>query len=678
MDEIITRDKEKLSKLAQTFRKEFGTAETLRRDTELLWAEDLRQSKGIYDPEELTRIEKNKGSSVYPKYTRSKEVPCVAKLNNMLFPSNDRNWDIGITPKPKLTDTQIKEIAATLTMKDGDKSLLTEEMVAKAIRMYAKGKADNMRLAMDDQLTEINITEIDKKVIKSGVRYGTGIKKGALIQTVYETVTETDDLGNIKQTQKPVRKPFVEYVRLWNWYPDMSVTEYANTRYSFELHCLDRSELRALAMRNDFWGDEIKLFLKDNLNGNYKFKNWEIDLQNIGTDQKERVVDKKYEVLERNGFVDGYDLQSAGIEVSEDELDTEFYAVAWLIGDTIIKMAKLDKHPKDNPLYHIFYLDKDESSIFGSGLPRSIRDTQLSICAAQRGMLDNAAAVSGPITETNVDLLDIDEDPDDWYPRRNFKRTGRGGEASFPAIRAVNVESHIQEYILIKNDLKRTGDEESAFPAMVFGEPIAAGNETVGGMSIRSSNMNVTIGDVVKNFDTMNESFLRGLYKWNMDFNPDPSIKGDAQIKAKGYSSLLSKEMRTQALDFFATTLTPQDEPYIKRRWFLEQRMKLHDLDAEAGLNTEEDARALIEAQQDREAQALAKAKLEAEVRYDHAKASSMEAKAAAVGKKIQVDAVAALALAGKTDAEADAKKADSVIKIATALKGGKDGNKPK
>ena len=671
--EEILRDDAKLKRMAEAYNTEFVTSEALRRNKEIEWVEDLRQVKGIYDPLVLTRIQARKGSEVYPKYTRSKEVPCIAKLNNMLFPSNDRNWDIEPTPQPLLTDEQMKEVAASVAVRAQNEDV-TDEVVEQEILRFAKEKCDNMRIVMDDQLTELNIEEIDKKIIRSGVRLGTGIKKGPLVQTMTETYVAKNTDGTFEQKKRTVRKPYAEYTRLWNWYPDMSVTDYESCRFSYELHCLSRNELRDLAERNDFWGDKIKKFLADNKDGNYQLKNWETDLQGLTSEQRNKILVSKYQVLERWGWIDGYDLRATGIEVEEEDVDSEFYSVVWIVGNEIIKVAKVENDPRYNPIYNLFYLEKDESSIFGSSLPRAIRDTAISICSAVRAMLDNAAAVAGPITETNVELLEDGEDADEWYPRRNFKRTGTGAVASWPAIRAINIDSHMSEYIAIIELFKRFGDEESAFPAIVFSEPVAAGNETVGGMSIRASNMNVTIGDVVKSFDAMNEGFLRGLYKWNMEFNEDASIKGDASVKAKGYSSLLSKEMRTQALDFFATTLGPLDEPYIKRRWFLEQRMKTHDLDADAGLNTEAEARAIIDAQHDREAEILAKQNLAADIRYTQAKAEKTEAGARATDHKSKLDTIGAVAAADKADAETDAKKAESVIKVSDAIKG-KGGN---
>jgi hypothetical protein len=107
------------------------------------------------------------------------------------------------------------------------------------------------------------------------------------------------------------------------------------------------------------------------------------------------------------------------------------------------------------------------------------------------------------------------------------------------------------------------------------------------------------------------------------------------QVKATGSSSLVSKEARTQALDFFAQTLQPDDKPFVKNLVLLEERAKAHDLDPAKLLNTEEEAQANIEATRDSDAIELEKLRLEAEIRYENAKALNMETKSQATVKKI-------------------------------------------
>ena len=121
---------------------------------------------------------------------------------------------------------------------------------------------------------------------------------------------------------------------------------------------------------------------------------------------------------------------------------------------------------------------------------------------------------------------------------------------------------------------------------------------------------------------------MRAWYKWNLDYNPDPSIRGDLEVKAVGSSSLVSKEERTASMDLFSQNMQPEDKPYINRRSLLEERIKAHDLDAKNILLPEDEVQKNIANAQDSELRQLELANLEADKRYTDAKAANMEAKA--------------------------------------------------
>jgi len=608
-------------KLKKTFQ-ETEKRRQLYRETE--WLENMRQYKRIYDPEVQAKIRAGK-SRVYPGYTRSKVQPTVAKLNNTLFPDNDRNWEIRPTPKPRLDQDQINEIAANLEAFAGEDPVTPEDIDAAIVR-YSQVKADAMTLTMDDQLTEAQYPVNAKKMIRSTVMLGTGILKGPLSKSRIkrETVKEGD---RFVQKQTKEFRPFVGSPSLWKWFPDMSSTDLEHCDFVFELDSMTKHELRKLAKKKNFDDKVIKKYIRDHKEGDYKLRQWEIDLKTIKDDENVAADTNKYEVLEYNGYYDGQDLVEAGIiEDKDGAADKDWFVNIWLLGNKVIKSIE---HPIESltDLYHIFYFDKDDSSIFGEGLPRVVRDTQISICSATRAMLDNGAWVAGPIFEANEDLMP-DEDLDDIYPGRVLGREGRGADAQYPALRVYNIESRIQDYLAIIDKFERIGDMESTLPAFLFGEAAKTTNETSKGISIRASNTNLTINDIVKNFDIANESLLRAWYKWNLEYNPDPFIKGDLEVKAIGSSSLVSKEERTASMDLFAQGMQPEDKPYINRRALLEERIKAHDLDAKNILLSDDEVQKNIADAQDSELRQLELANLEADKRYTDAKAANMEAKA--------------------------------------------------
>lgn len=630
----IEINQKKLDELGRSLKKDFDETENLRqnyRETE--WLESLRQDKGIYDPDVLAKIQNNK-SEVYPRYTRSKVRPLLAKLNNILFPDNDKNWEVRPTPEPQLTKEEIALIVEDLekqakeaATEGTDLPEITIEMIDDAIMKQAKKSAAKANRRMDDQLTEAKYIPVAKDVIKTSVLLGTGIFKGPLSKRK-DTRKIVKEGGGYTQKEITGFRPFMKSLSLWRWYPDMSSTELEHCNFVFELNSMTKHELRKLSKKKNFKKDVIEKYVSSHKKGDYKIRQWEIDLKALKDEENIHRTSKNYQVLEYNGYVDGHDLMEIGVLKEGDDVEKDWFVNIWILGNKVIKAIK---HPIESltELYHVFYFEKDESSIFGEGLPRIIRDTQMSLCSTVRAMLDNAAWVAGPITEINVDLLE-DEDEDDMYSGRVFVREGRGADAQSPAIRVYNIDSRIPDYLSLAAFFRAQGDMESTLPAFLSGEAAKTTNETSKGVSIRASTTNLTIHDIVKNFDMAYENLLTAWYQWNQEYDDKETFKGDMEIKAIGSGSLVEKESRADATNFFAQTLTPEDRPYIKRLGLLDERAGLLDLNKDKILHTETEAQANIAAARDSDLIELEKLGRQAEIRYDNAKALNMESKSEA------------------------------------------------
>jgi hypothetical protein len=406
--------------ILQTFgwrlRNQFSVNEAYRRPKELVWLEDLRAYKGLYDPD--VKIETN-NSKVYPKITRSKVNIVLSRLHEMLFPDTDeKNWEVSPTPDPRLSKEIVKMIALSLVKEDpetGDVKIPTRDELNMAIERYAKERCENMAKVIDDQFTEMLYPEETKKVLRSGLLYGTGVMKGPITGRRTKRIWYPTATGDYEEKVEKEEVPIFRSVRLWDWYPDASVTEIENMEGSFERHIMTKHDLRQLMKRDDFYADMIQNYLEEKPWGNYVPKNWEVDLQVIeieaGTgkvgsqsslsstsvtgdtdDQRStnRQTGKKYEVLEYWGYVDGADLQACGVNIEDVKL--EYAANVWLLGNNPIKIALYEKALDE---YKVFYYEKDETSLWGEGLARVMRHSQISIAAGARMVLDNAACVSG-------------------------------------------------------------------------------------------------------------------------------------------------------------------------------------------------------------------------------------------------------------------------------------------
>ena len=643
---------------------QFAANEGFRYAKEQQWLEDLRAYKGLYDPD--VKISAN-ASKVYPKLTRSKVNIVLSRLHEMLFPENDKNFEIKPTPEPKISPEIIEKIIQGLlqqrmmetqiAMQQNQSGFvpgsmpgsmpgqqpeiqpLSIEDVRMAIKAFSDATCESMSKVIDDQLLEMDYPEETKKVLKSGLLYGTGIMKGPMINKHTRHKWEPNPDGDYQEARETEDVPYFEAIRIWDWYPDMTVTEMSMIEGSFERHIMSKHDIRELIDREDYYGDIITKFLTEHPNGNYTAKNWEIQLQTIEMEAgakstatttaytatgetsraTNRQIGKKYEVLEFWGYIDGSDLEACGVNISDPTL--EYAANVWVIGKTIIK-ATLFEGALNR--YKLFYYEKDETSLYGEGLARVMRHSQIAVASAARMVLDNSAVISGPQLEINWSLLTPGQDMSSFYPRKIWYREGRGIEAQYPAIRNLSFESHIDELIGVSKFFMEFADIETTLPTWLAGQMV--NNETAQAASGRMATITISIKDIVKNFDMFTEHIIQDLYAWNMEFNPRPDIKGDYSVKARGVSSLIMKEIRMQAINQFMSTLTPEDLVYIPRRELLNERLKVHDINI--NLKTEEEADKIREQQSNSEMAVLEKEMLKSEIAKNKAQAMSNLTKA--------------------------------------------------
>jgi hypothetical protein len=100
------------------------------------------------------------------------------------------------------------------------------------------------------------------------------------------------------------------------------------------------------------------------------------------------------------------------------------------------------------------------------------------------------------------------------------------------------------------------------------------------------------IKTVIKNVD---DYLLRplgeGLFRFNMQFDFDPEIKGDLEVKARGTESLMANEVRSQRLmQFLQIASNPALAPFAKFQYVISEIAKSMDLDPDKVTNNMSEA----------------------------------------------------------------------------------------
>ena len=439
--------------------------------------------------------------------------------------------------------------------------------------------AKKMEKKIKDQLEESKASKHLRSTAFEMALFGTGIMKGPF--AVDKEYANWSDEGEYDPIYKLI--PQVSHVSIWDFYPDPDATRIDDAQYCFERHRLNRSQLRALKKRPYFRSDAIEECIDAGENFNREY--WEDTLK----DYQQYTDVNRFEVLEYWGVMDISDLEEAGMDIPAefDGMD-EVHANAWVCNNKLIRLVINPFKPMRIPYMAVPY-EINPYSFFGVGLAENMEDTQTLMNGFMRMAVDNAVLSGNLLIEIDETNLVPGQDMS-IYPGKVFRRqAGAPGQAifgtKFPNVAGENMQ--------LFDKARQLADESTGFPSFAHGQTGVSGvGRTASGISMLMNAASGSIKTVIKNID---DYLLRplgeGLFQFNMQFDFDPEIKGDLEVKARGTESLMANEVRSQRLmQFLQITSNPMLAPFSKTSYIIREIAKSLELDPDKVTNNVEEA----------------------------------------------------------------------------------------
>jgi hypothetical protein len=533
-----------------------------RSQIEQRWLEDLRQYHGEYSADEASRLARAKGSEVYVNITRNKTNAAEARLQDMLFPTDDRNFAIQPTPVPELD-----ALAERSPQSPDDPAIYAREQVA-----LAKKSAELMQEEIDDQLVESRYQIKARDVIHDACQLGTSVIKGPII--IGRTKKRWDVMPDGMSVLQVVEalEPTVERIDPWDFFPDMSARTIDEAEFVFERRRMSKKQLREMAKLPGVLVSQVRELVKGSAKSTHIARDFIDDIRNI-TGINTVGEGNKYEIWEYHGpiskseLVDALYMQEGGIDETDvDELDDEVDAVVFFSGEKVIKVAVNPMETNDRP-FAVFNWEKDESSIFGFGVPYLMRNPQRVINASWRMMMDNAGLAVADQLVVNKELLSPADGSWEMTPKKVWylrDKTRSVGEA----FASFSTPSHQVDLANIFSMARQLADEETNLPLIAQGEMAPHVTKTSSGMAMLMNSSNIVLRKAVKNWDDdVTRPLITRFYDWNMQFSDNPAVKGDFAIEARGSSALLVREKQQENLMIYANISAQNPELFKRRDW---------------------------------------------------------------------------------------------------------------
>ena len=448
--------------------------------------------------------------------------------------------------------------------------------------------ARRLEKVIQDQLDESNGNVALRNSIFESCLLGTGILKGPF--TYNKTLHKYSASGNgTAREYHPefVKVPRVEFVSLWDIYPDPNARNIEECEFIIQRHRLNRHQFLDLVNRPYFSKEKIEECLA--LGPNYNKQYWENDIQ-LESDSYSDIEKNRYEVLEYWGNVDAMTAREQGLALDpEIEDSTQVQVNVWTSMGKIIRIVENPFQPFRLP-YQSFAYEKNPYNFFGIGVPENMDDAQQIMNGHARMAIDNLNLAGNLVFDIDESAL-VNNQNMEVYPGKIFKR-----QAGVPgqAIYGIKFPNTAVENMQMFDKFRQLADESTGIPSYSHGQTgVQSMTRTASGMSMLMGAASLNIKTVIKNIDDhLIKPLGESMFQWNMQFyQGELPIIGDFEIKATGSASLMRKEVRSQRLTMFLQTIqNPQIAPFVRISEVIKELAYSLDLDPEEIINSKDEA----------------------------------------------------------------------------------------
>jgi hypothetical protein len=505
--------------------------------------EDLRARNGRYHPQKLTQIRNQGGSEIYMMITATKQRAAASWIKDIIMPEDGKAWGIEPTTIPDLppwAEQAVQQrVAQTGMNEQGEQALrvaLNTEMNAQA-----KTSSEAMEDKIADQLEESKWSMMMNAVIDDFTTFSAAVIKGPSVNKV-KTLNWQQGFGSIKPIAGDEMMPGFSRVSPFDCYPSPQAENIDDGNFIEHVR-FSRGELYNLIGITGYKEDQIREVLTHYAEG---LREW------LWQDTERNENENHYHWWRdgKNGLIDGLhywgSVQGRTLEQWDIHVDDplgEYQIDAILIGRYIIR-CEINDDPLARRPYHKACYDPIPGAFWGNSIRYLMNDIQEFCNATARALVNNMAMASGPMMEVNYERLSPLDDELEIYPWKVWQT--RGAEiGQGPTITFFQPESNANELLQVYNAFEIKADDATSIPRYSHGnEKVGGAGTTASGLSMLMNSAAKGIKAAIQNYDFgITRPAIEMMYYYNMMTSSDMSIKGDAQVMARGANALLLKDM---------------------------------------------------------------------------------------------------------------------------------------
>ena len=279
-----------------------------------------------------------------------------------------------------------------------------------------------------------------------------------------------------------------------------------------------------------------------------------------------------------------------GLDVPSDIDDLDAVQVnAWISNGHVLRLVLNPFVPARIP-YYSFPYEVNPYQLFGIGVAENMEDSQLLMNGHMRMAIDNLALAGNMVFDIDETQL-VPGQNMEVFPGKIFRRqSGQSGTA----VNGLKFPNTAPENLQMFDTARRLSDEQTGIPSVLHGQTGVTGTgRTAAGLSMLLNSAGLSIKTVIKNVDDfLLKPLGEAFFQWNMQFNDtNAEIVGDLEIKPKGTSAIMQKEVRSQRLTaLLQTVVNPVLAPFIKIPNLIKELAISQDIDPDQLVNDPNEA----------------------------------------------------------------------------------------
>jgi len=576
--------------LASHVSKCWSANKTAKQPIERVLLECLRQRNGEYEPQALEQLrQQGEPDPIFMMITDIKCRAAIAWIKDVLLPAGEVPAHFKPTPIPDMPPEmmQLAKVKATAALQQHmiesgiDIRQLSQEPekikeimeqvrdeIKQLVNEMATEDADNMTREVNDEMVDGLWYEAMDSFIDDFVTYPSAFLEGPVRKRKKKIAWRPGPDG------KSMPEVITDTIQEYNWISAFDVYPSSGAKSlndgNLILHKrMSPKNLQQMIGVEGFDEESIRKVL---------------DLYSVGGLREWLSVDSSRDYLEDHhasisdgepqidvlkffGDVPGKLLREWGMDETEIPDESLSYpAIVWKVGDYVIS-ARINPHPLGKRNVYTASFIKKNGSIWGRGIPQTMKDIQRICNSAARALQRNMGIASGPMAWALEDKMHPSMDLT-MFPWKIFRFTteqmGGSGQRNLP-MGFFQPRVIVRELLEIYQKFYDQASEVTGIPAYVYGsEKIGGAGETASGLSmlmnaaskgLRASVIHIDQGVTKPSWE---EHWL------TIVLSGDGRSFGDAKLVARASDYLMQIEQLQAALaDALSRTANPVDMEII-------------------------------------------------------------------------------------------------------------------